>query len=46
MPLSLDTAFFCKTQNAATQIITDNSDPAAVASPMGNSVSGNIREVR
>lgn len=34
------------TKNAAIHIITDRSDPAAVASPMGNSVDSNIFDVR
>ena len=31
---------------AATQMTTLTRDPLAVASPMGNNVSGNIRDVR
>ena len=34
------------TENAVTHIITDISEPAAVASPIGKSVDSNIREVR
>ena len=40
---------FClrrKMENAMRQIITDTREPVAVASPIGNNVSGNIFDVR
>ena len=37
---------FCNPANAITHIITERSEPVAVASPIGNRVAGNSLEVR
>lgn len=39
-------SFFVRIKNAITQMITDNREPVAVASPIGNSVFENSFDVR
>ena len=39
-------SFLVRIKNAITQMITDNREPVAVASPIGNSVVGNSFDVR